>query len=175
MGEDQEIRAPAPCNLLPREASLSVSKLNCQGCLFGSSPMRLHPGVFWSSHDLLSHLYFSSKFSKSQTSCVCAPKPSPVPSSQAWDFSESCLLTLFLKAWVWRPVSRPAAEVCLSKSDLVLSVHGFLLSLPGASQATNRENIQKAISRLDEDLATLSQMSKLSESLGFPHQVCALS
>lgn len=66
-------------------------------------------------------------------------------------------------------------DVCLSKSDLVLHVHGFPLSLPGASQATNRENIQKAISRLDEDLATLSQMSKLSESLGFPHQVCAPS
>ncbi|XP_021496634.2 rho guanine nucleotide exchange factor 17 isoform X1 [Meriones unguiculatus] len=42
--------------------------------------------------------------------------------------------------------------------------------IKGASQTTNRENIQKAISRLDEDLATLSQMSKLSESLGFPHQ-----
>ncbi|XP_051005007.1 rho guanine nucleotide exchange factor 17 [Acomys russatus] len=42
--------------------------------------------------------------------------------------------------------------------------------IKGASQATNRENIQKAISRLDEDLATLNQMSKLSESLGFPHQ-----
>lgn len=44
----------------------------------------------------------------------------------------------------------------------------------GASQVTNRENIQKAISRLDEDLTTLGQMSKLSESLGFPHQVCAV-
>lgn len=42
--------------------------------------------------------------------------------------------------------------------------------IKGASQATNRETIQKAISRLDEDLATLGQMSKLSESLGFPHQ-----
>ncbi|XP_040820039.1 rho guanine nucleotide exchange factor 17 [Ochotona curzoniae] len=42
--------------------------------------------------------------------------------------------------------------------------------IKGASQATNRENIQKAISRLDEDLNTLGQMSKLSESLGFPHQ-----
>ncbi|XP_008850946.2 rho guanine nucleotide exchange factor 17 [Nannospalax galili] len=42
--------------------------------------------------------------------------------------------------------------------------------IKGASQATNRENIQKAINRLDEDLATLNQMSKLSESLGFPHQ-----
>lgn len=42
--------------------------------------------------------------------------------------------------------------------------------IKGASQATNRETIQKAISRLDEDLATLSQMNKLSESLGFPHQ-----
>ncbi|KAF6332501.1 Rho guanine nucleotide exchange factor 17 [Rhinolophus ferrumequinum] len=42
--------------------------------------------------------------------------------------------------------------------------------IKGASQVTNRENIQKAISRLDEDLTTLCQMSKLSESLGFPHQ-----
>ncbi|XP_032114887.1 rho guanine nucleotide exchange factor 17 isoform X1 [Sapajus apella] len=42
--------------------------------------------------------------------------------------------------------------------------------IKGASQATNRENIQKAISRLDEDLTILGQMSKLSESLGFPHQ-----
>ncbi|XP_016063968.1 PREDICTED: rho guanine nucleotide exchange factor 17 [Miniopterus natalensis] len=42
--------------------------------------------------------------------------------------------------------------------------------IKGASQATNRESIQKAISRLDEDLTTLGQMSKLSESLGFPHQ-----
>lgn len=42
--------------------------------------------------------------------------------------------------------------------------------IKGASQVTNRENIQKAISRLDEDLTTLGQMSKLSESLGFPHQ-----
>ncbi|XP_076969758.1 rho guanine nucleotide exchange factor 17 [Tamandua tetradactyla] len=42
--------------------------------------------------------------------------------------------------------------------------------IKGASQATNRENIQKAISRLDEDLTTLGQMSKLSESLSFPHQ-----
>ncbi|XP_040345210.1 rho guanine nucleotide exchange factor 17 isoform X2 [Herpailurus yagouaroundi] len=42
--------------------------------------------------------------------------------------------------------------------------------IKGASQATNRENIQKAISRLDEDLTTLGQMSKLSENLGFPHQ-----
>lgn len=65
--------------------------------------------------------------------------------------------------------------MCLSKLDLVLCVHGFPLSSPGASQATNRETVQKAISRLDEDLATLGQMSKLSESLGFPHQVCALS
>ncbi|XP_047372494.1 rho guanine nucleotide exchange factor 17 isoform X1 [Sciurus carolinensis] len=42
--------------------------------------------------------------------------------------------------------------------------------IKGASQVTNRENIQKAISRLDEDLTTLGQMSKLSESLSFPHQ-----
>ncbi|XP_038617610.1 rho guanine nucleotide exchange factor 17 [Tachyglossus aculeatus] len=40
----------------------------------------------------------------------------------------------------------------------------------GASQATNRESIQKAVSRLDEDLATLGHVSKLSESLSFPHQ-----
>ncbi|XP_017582570.1 PREDICTED: rho guanine nucleotide exchange factor 17 [Corvus brachyrhynchos] len=40
----------------------------------------------------------------------------------------------------------------------------------GASQATNRESIQKSISRLDEDLNTLGQVSKLSETLSFPHQ-----
>lgn len=65
-------------------------------------------------------------------------------------------------------------SVCPS---LTLSVSGSADGLPlsplGASQAANRENIQKAISRLDEDLTTLGQMSKLSESLGFPHQVCA--
>lgn len=42
----------------------------------------------------------------------------------------------------------------------------------GASQATNRESIQKSICRLDEDLSTLGQVSKLSETLSFPHQVC---
>lgn len=41
----------------------------------------------------------------------------------------------------------------------------------GASQATNRESIQKSICRLDEDLSTLGQVSKLSETLSFPHQV----
>ncbi|KAM6096839.1 rho guanine nucleotide exchange factor 17 [Chlamydotis macqueenii] len=40
----------------------------------------------------------------------------------------------------------------------------------GASQATNRESIQKSICRLDEDLNTLGQVSKLSETLSFPHQ-----
>ncbi|KAM6341857.1 rho guanine nucleotide exchange factor 17 [Podargus strigoides] len=40
----------------------------------------------------------------------------------------------------------------------------------GASQVTNRESIQKSICRLDEDLSTLGQVSKLSETLSFPHQ-----
>ncbi|CAM4355560.1 unnamed protein product [Caretta caretta] len=40
----------------------------------------------------------------------------------------------------------------------------------GASQSTNRESIQKTICRLDEDLSTLGQVSKLSETLSFPHQ-----
>ncbi|PKU29275.1 rho hypothetical protein [Limosa lapponica baueri] len=40
----------------------------------------------------------------------------------------------------------------------------------GASQATNRESVQKSICRLDEDLSTLGQVSKLSETLSFPHQ-----
>uniref|UniRef100_A0A8D0BBV4 Rho guanine nucleotide exchange factor 17 n=1 Tax=Salvator merianae TaxID=96440 RepID=A0A8D0BBV4_SALMN len=40
----------------------------------------------------------------------------------------------------------------------------------GTSQSTNRESIQKAITRLDEDLSTLGQVSKLSETLSFPHQ-----
>ncbi|XP_036601972.1 rho guanine nucleotide exchange factor 17 isoform X3 [Trichosurus vulpecula] len=42
--------------------------------------------------------------------------------------------------------------------------------IKGASHATNRESVQKAISHLDEDLNTLGQISKLSESLSFPHQ-----
>ncbi|NXH10644.1 ARHGH factor, partial [Bucco capensis] len=42
--------------------------------------------------------------------------------------------------------------------------------IKGASQATNRESIQKSICRLDEDLNTLGQVSKLSETLSFPHQ-----
>ncbi|TRZ02143.1 hypothetical protein DNTS_014238 [Danionella cerebrum] len=54
----------------------------------------------------------------------------------------------------------------------------FLWKLPledievvkGLNQSTNRENIQKSISRLDEDLSTLGQISKLSETLSFPHQ-----
>ncbi|XP_053871841.1 rho guanine nucleotide exchange factor 17 [Malaclemys terrapin pileata] len=40
----------------------------------------------------------------------------------------------------------------------------------GASQSTNRESVQKTICRLDEDLSTLGQVSKLSETLSFPHQ-----
>ncbi|KAM6447642.1 rho guanine nucleotide exchange factor 17 isoform 2-T2 [Liasis olivaceus] len=40
----------------------------------------------------------------------------------------------------------------------------------GSSQSTNRDSIQKAICRLDEDLSTLGQVSKLSETLSFPHQ-----
>lgn len=58
------------------------------------------------------------------------------------------------------------------------SKYKFLWKLPledievvkGSNQATNRENIQKTISRLDEDLSTLGQVSKLSETLSFPHQ-----
>ncbi|XP_051512449.1 rho guanine nucleotide exchange factor 17-like isoform X2 [Myxocyprinus asiaticus] len=58
------------------------------------------------------------------------------------------------------------------------SKYKFMWKLPledlevvkGSNQATNRENIQKTISRLDEDLSTLGQISKLSETLSFPHQ-----
>ncbi|KAM9800877.1 rho guanine nucleotide exchange factor 17 [Neosynchiropus ocellatus] len=58
------------------------------------------------------------------------------------------------------------------------SKYKFLWKLPledvevvkNSTQTTNRENIQKTISRLDEDLSTLGQISKLSESLSFPHQ-----
>ncbi|KAM8903184.1 rho guanine nucleotide exchange factor 17 isoform 2-T2 [Spinachia spinachia] len=39
-----------------------------------------------------------------------------------------------------------------------------------STQATNKETIQRMISRLDEDLGTLGQISKLSENLSFPHQ-----
>ncbi|XP_053564699.1 rho guanine nucleotide exchange factor 17 [Bombina bombina] len=40
----------------------------------------------------------------------------------------------------------------------------------GTSQTSNRDSIQKTISRLDEDLSTMGQISKLSETLSFPHQ-----
>ncbi|KAM3837427.1 LOW QUALITY PROTEIN: rho guanine nucleotide exchange factor 17 [Vipera latastei] len=40
----------------------------------------------------------------------------------------------------------------------------------GFSPSSNRDSIQKAICRLDEDLSTLGQVSKLSETLNFPHQ-----
>lgn len=42
---------------------------------------------------------------------------------------------------------------------------------PGSTQATNKDSIQKMIGRLDEDLSTLGQISKLSETLSLPHQV----
>uniref|UniRef100_A0A1A8QCD8 Rho guanine nucleotide exchange factor 17 n=1 Tax=Nothobranchius rachovii TaxID=451742 RepID=A0A1A8QCD8_9TELE len=58
------------------------------------------------------------------------------------------------------------------------SKYKFLWKLPledvevvkSSSQTTNKESIQKMISRLDEDLSTLGQISKLSETLSFPHQ-----
>uniref|UniRef100_A0A087X8W2 Rho guanine nucleotide exchange factor 17 n=1 Tax=Poecilia formosa TaxID=48698 RepID=A0A087X8W2_POEFO len=58
------------------------------------------------------------------------------------------------------------------------SKYKFLWKLPledvevvkSSSQATNRESVQKMITRLDEDLSTLGQISKLSETLSFPHQ-----
>uniref|UniRef100_A0A672Z4A4 DH domain-containing protein n=1 Tax=Sphaeramia orbicularis TaxID=375764 RepID=A0A672Z4A4_9TELE len=58
------------------------------------------------------------------------------------------------------------------------SKYKFLWKLPleevevvkSSAQATNKESIQKMISRLDEDLSTLGQISKLSETLSFPHQ-----
>ncbi|XP_070800205.1 rho guanine nucleotide exchange factor 17 [Pituophis catenifer annectens] len=40
----------------------------------------------------------------------------------------------------------------------------------GSCQSSNRDSIQKVICRLDEDLSTLGQVSKLSEALSFPHQ-----
>ncbi|KAM3616415.1 uncharacterized protein V6R79_017599 [Siganus canaliculatus] len=59
------------------------------------------------------------------------------------------------------------------------SKYKFLWKLPledvevvkSSTQTTNKESIQKTISRLDEDLSTLGQISKLSETLSFPHQV----
>ncbi|KAF6720851.1 Rho guanine nucleotide exchange factor 17 [Oryzias melastigma] len=57
------------------------------------------------------------------------------------------------------------------------SKYKFLWKLPleevevvkNSTQATNKESIQKIISRLEEDLSTLGQISKLSETLSFPH------
>ncbi|XP_028320279.1 rho guanine nucleotide exchange factor 17 isoform X2 [Gouania willdenowi] len=58
------------------------------------------------------------------------------------------------------------------------SKYKFLWKLPleevevvkSSTQSTNKESIQKVIGRLDEDLSTLGQISKLSETLSFPHQ-----
>ncbi|XP_047449304.1 LOW QUALITY PROTEIN: rho guanine nucleotide exchange factor 17-like [Mugil cephalus] len=58
------------------------------------------------------------------------------------------------------------------------SKYKFLWKLPledvevvkSSAQTTNKESIQKTIGRLDEDLSTLGQISKLSETLSFPHQ-----
>ncbi|XP_056296734.1 rho guanine nucleotide exchange factor 17-like [Pseudoliparis swirei] len=58
------------------------------------------------------------------------------------------------------------------------SRYKFLWKLPleevevvkSSTQATNKENIQKMISRLDEDLNTLGQISRLCEALSAPHQ-----
>ncbi|KAM9318661.1 rho guanine nucleotide exchange factor 17 [Pholidichthys leucotaenia] len=58
------------------------------------------------------------------------------------------------------------------------SKYKFLWKLPledvevvkSSTQATNKESIQKMINRLDEDLSTLGQISKLSETLSLPHQ-----
>uniref|UniRef100_A0A3B4GF55 Rho guanine nucleotide exchange factor 17 n=1 Tax=Pundamilia nyererei TaxID=303518 RepID=A0A3B4GF55_9CICH len=57
------------------------------------------------------------------------------------------------------------------------SKYKFLWKLPledvevvKSTQATNKDSIQKMIGRLDEDLSTLGQISKLSETLSLPHQ-----
>lgn len=58
------------------------------------------------------------------------------------------------------------------------SKYKFLWKLPledvevvkSSAQTTNRESLQKTISRMDEDLSTLGQLSKLSETINFPHQ-----
>uniref|UniRef100_A0AAV2IYE1 Rho guanine nucleotide exchange factor 17 n=1 Tax=Knipowitschia caucasica TaxID=637954 RepID=A0AAV2IYE1_KNICA len=58
------------------------------------------------------------------------------------------------------------------------SKYKFLWKLPledvevikSSSQTTNRESLQKSISRLDEDLSTLGQLSKLSDTINCPHQ-----
>lgn len=54
---------------------------------------------------------------------------------------------------------------------LAIDAQRSSISAAGSTQATNRESIQKIINRLDEDLSTLGQISKLSETLSFPHQV----
>ncbi|KAK7883267.1 hypothetical protein WMY93_029441 [Mugilogobius chulae] len=58
------------------------------------------------------------------------------------------------------------------------SKYKFLWKLPledvevvkNSAQTTNRESLQKTISRLDEDLGTLGQLGKLSDTISFPHQ-----
>ncbi|XP_041054597.1 rho guanine nucleotide exchange factor 17-like [Carcharodon carcharias] len=58
------------------------------------------------------------------------------------------------------------------------SKYKFLWKLPledldivkGTAQATNRENIQKTLNRLEEDFSILSQISTLAETLSISHQ-----
>lgn len=58
------------------------------------------------------------------------------------------------------------------------SKYKFLWKLPledvevvkSSVQTTNKESLQRMITRLDEDLSTLGQLSKLSETVNFPHQ-----
>jgi len=77
----------------------------------------------------------------------------------------------------WSVPSHPKTHCWPLVGGEKVSLHGRKRLTPrtcphtGASQATNRESIQKSICRLDEDLSTLGQVSKLSETLSFPHQV----
>lgn len=63
----------------------------------------------------------------------------------------------------WAPRPKPPL--------LAIDAQRCSISAAGSTQATNRESIQKIINRLDEDLSTLGQISKLSETLSFPRQV----
>uniref|UniRef100_A0A8C3GDF9 Rho guanine nucleotide exchange factor 17 n=1 Tax=Cairina moschata TaxID=8855 RepID=A0A8C3GDF9_CAIMO len=111
---------------------------------------------------------------------------SPAPLQKAVGGKKDRSLFLFTDLLVCTTLKRKSGSLRRSSMSLytaasvidTASKYKLLWKLPledvdivkGASQATNRESIQKSISRLDEDLSTLGQVSKLSETLSFPHQ-----
>ncbi|KAF7699238.1 hypothetical protein HF521_003980 [Silurus meridionalis] len=79
-------------------------------------------------------------------------------------------LFLFSDLLICTTLKRKSGSLRRSSMSLYSAASVIDTAMKGSSQATNRDTIQKTISRLDEDLSTLGQISKLSETLSFPHQ-----